>query len=143
MDKKLVAPGLLVKVKEKYIKSYITRYGSIPPLESGKVYSVKNINGSRIQLVDPETNKMIGEAITSSNLDITSRDDLADTIENQAMEMIERAKILIQKSERLKKYESDEEEIAAIIEECINRKLDSKQVLDFLKESNIEIKYKE
>src|SRR5574340_366663 len=139
LNKDLLIPGILVRIKPNVIKN---NYGYSQIFEEGKVYKVKKVTASRVQLLDPETNRNIGE-VTISQLELTSREDLADSIEGQAKIMIERANMLIEKAERLKKYESDEEEICALIEECISRKFNSKEILHFLKDSNVEIGYKE
>jgi len=140
MNKEFAMVGLLVKLKPGSIKKdYMINNGLFT---EGKVYKIKSFKGARATVLDPETNKICGDA-KFSNLEMTSRTDLADTINEQANEMIEKAKLLLQKSERLKKFDSDEEEIASIIWGCIEQEMTPKQIVSYLSGKNIIIKFKE
>jgi len=140
MNKDSIMVGLLVKLKPGSIKKdYMINNGLF---EEGKVYKIKSIKGARATVLDPESNRVTGD-VKFSHLEMTSREDLADTMNEQAQEMIKRAKMLLQKSERLKKFDSDEEEISHMISKCIENKMPPKDIMTYLSENHVIIKFKE
>jgi hypothetical protein len=138
MDKNFLREGLAVLVKKSYIRKN-PGYN----FEEDKIYYISSKSGSRANLTDKMSGGRIIGSVTATHLELSTRHGIALNIESEASILLERARTLQQRAERLKRFESDDEEIAFMINDCLTEKKFSPfETVQFLRENGVEIKFK-
>lgn len=136
MDKNFLREGLKVLVKKSYVKKFPDIF------QENKIYYVSRVDGVKAYLTLSTGGSNVG-IVSAANLELSTRHGIALNIETEASQLLERARSLQEKAERLKRFESDDEEIAFMINDCLTeKKFSPLETVQFLRENGVEVKFK-